>query len=302
MHNVKLQSMSELITTPVETTAKAELVSLAKLGEMRTHVGMVKRYWNPKMGFFIEPERKHNNDHFVLELQRQSLQTAYNYVKEVAQNNGQILFVGTKNDYVKKLVNNIAKRVDVAFITQRWLGGTLTNFKTLSISINKLNKLVEKQAENAADLTKKENLMLSREIERLEKFFGGVKSLKRLPNLLIVDDPVYEKNAVAEANILRIPVVALCNTNTNPELVDFIIPANNHQPQSTCLLMNLLADAVAEAKAMPTMFAYKPDEEIQIEIPKKQEAPRQVVNRANSKQITSQRLNITRNPEVLTRE
>uniref|UniRef100_UPI00132F76CA 30S ribosomal protein S2 n=1 Tax=Mycoplasmoides pneumoniae TaxID=2104 RepID=UPI00132F76CA len=201
-----------------------------------------------------------------------------------------------------KLVNNIAKLVHVAFITQRWLGGTLTNFKTLSISINKLNKLVEKQAENAADLTKKENLMLSREIERLEKFFGGVKSLKRLPNLLIVDDPVYEKNAVAEANSLRIPVVALCNTNTNPELVDFIIPANNHQPQSTCLLMNLLADAVAEAKAMPTMFAYKPDEEIQIEIPQKQEAPRQVVNRANSKQITSQRLNITRNPEVLTRE
>ncbi|AFQ02886.1 30S ribosomal protein S2 [Mycoplasmoides genitalium] len=273
-------------------TEKPELVSLNKLSEMRTNIGMVKRYWNPKMGFFIEPERKHNNDLLKLDLQYQALKTAYNFIKDVVKNHGQILFVGTKNDYVKKLVIDIAKRVNVAYITQRWLGGTLTNFKTLSISINKLNKLVEQQKQNANDLTKKENLLLSREIERLEKFFGGVKNLKRLPNLIVIDDPVYEKNAVLEANSLKIPVVALCNTNTNPELVDFIIPANNHQPQSTCLLMNLLADAIAEAKGFETLYAYKPDEQIQIEIPPKQE--RQVINRSNTRNITNQCLNINR--------
>ncbi len=188
---------------------------------------------------------------------------AYNFLHDIAKQGGKVLFVGTHNDSVKKYVAEEATRVGAFYVNQRWLGGTLTNFKTVNNSINKLNRLTNLLAsENVGRYTKKQQLDMQRQVAKLERFIGGIKNMKGLPQVVVVTDPISEHNAVKEARDLHIPVVAIANTNANPDLIDFIVPANTHSIKTQWLLLGILADAIASAAGQPTKIIGKADGEI----------------------------------------
>ncbi len=252
-----------------EKPIEKAIVSTSKIMEVGGHIGFSKRRWNPKMRPFIYTKRgiNYNPSYDVLNLPmvHECLRKAFDFLSEVSRNNGAILFVGTKTRQVQELIKTIAKRVpSIHYIYQRWLGGTLTNFKTINNSIKQLNRLSERVQTGLTEYTKKEQILIVKKLNKLEKFFGGIRNMPGLPHAIVVDDPVHEKNAVTEARKLNIPVVAISNTNANPDLIDYIVPANNTSIRSITLFMNLLADAVAIGKNDNPVFAFKPDEEIVI--------------------------------------
>ncbi|QZX48958.1 30S ribosomal protein S2 [Mycoplasma sp. E35C] len=269
---------------PANSTEKA-LVTHTKLLDVGAFNGVAKRKWNPKMKPYIIPRNMAQfNAQFDLinsDILNQRLHEAFNYLTEAAKAKKNILFVGTKSKAVQELIQSIAQRTNTYFINQRWLGGTLTNFKTISNSIKQLKKLIDTRDNDLTKYTKKEQIKIMKKLAKLEKFFGGIKDMQGLPHVLVIDDPVKEKNAVTEARKLRIPVIALCNTNSDPNLINLAIPANNYNIRSVTLLLNLLGDAIAIANGQPAKFAYKPDEEIDIPQLVKKET-RTVVNRDRS--------------------
>lgn len=240
-----------------------KIISVAKLIEAGAHIGLPSNLWNPKMAPFIY--RNKNSRNLIIDILKiiVFLNRAYNYLFEIAKQDGKILFVGTHNDNIKTYIKEEANRVGAFYINQRWLGGTLTNFRTVNNSINKLNRLTSlMESENIQQYTKKQQLEFGKQIAKLEKFIGGIKNMKGLPQVVVVTDPVAEHNAVKEARDLKIPVIAISNTNANPELVDFIVPANTHSIRSQWLILTILADAVAAAKGQPTKVVDKADGEI----------------------------------------
>ncbi|WP_052663890.1 30S ribosomal protein S2 [Mycoplasmoides alvi] len=272
------------------------IVSTSKIMEVGGHIGVSKRRWNPKMKPYIYTKRGVNfttpYDVFNLPLVHEKLRNAFDFLFEVSKNNGTILFVGTKTKQVQELVKEIANRVpSISYIYQRWLGGTLTNFKTINNSIKQLKKLTERRENGLSEYTKKEQILIIKKLNKLEKFFGGIKNMHGLPNVIVVDDPVHEKNAIMEARKLNIPIVAIANTNANPNLIDYIVPANNTSIRSITLFMNLLADAVAMGINEKPLFAFKNDEEIVIaQIQRRNYENRNVVNRQyNYKEIQNKR-------------
>lgn len=261
-----VQSNEQDLDSLQNLTPEKPLVSSSKIMEVGGHIGFSKRRWNPKMKPYIYSKKPGDTRYEVLNipLMQEKLKLAYDYLMEVARNNGNILFVGTKTKLVQDLIKEIAKRVEINHISQRWLGGTLTNFKTINNSIKQLNNLVEERDNGLGHHTKKEQMLILKKIEKLEKFFGGIKTMKGIPNVLVVDDPIHEKNAVTEARKLNIPVIAIANTNADPKLIDYLVPGNNASIRSITLFMNLFADAVAVAQGKEPLFAYKPDDEIVI--------------------------------------
>jgi small subunit ribosomal protein S2 len=222
---------------------------MKELLEAGVHFGHQTRRWNPKMKPYIFGSR---NGIYIIDLQRTSrkLREALAFISDVAARGGGVLFVGTKRQAQEVIVEE-AKRSQMHYIDQRWLGGTMTNFTTIRKSINRLRELEELAAsEEAQKLTKKERARMERERGKLEKSLAGIKNMDKLPAAMFVVDPQKERNAVAEANKLGIPVVAIVDTNCDPDPIDFPIPGNDDAIRAIKLFASRFADAIIEGRAV----------------------------------------------------
>ncbi len=223
------------------------VISMKQLLEAGVHFGHQTRRWNPKMATYIFTER---NGIYIIDLQKtvKKVEDAYNFVREVAAQGQTILFVGTKKQ-AQEAVKEEAIRSDMYFVNERWLGGMLTNFQTIQKRINRLREL-EKMEENGVFdvLPKKEVLALRHEMDRLQKFLGGIKNMNKLPGALFIIDPRKERIAVAEARKLGIPIVAIVDTNCDPDEIDYVIPGNDDAIRAVKLLTAKMADAVMEGR------------------------------------------------------
>lgn len=223
------------------------VISMKQLLEAGVHFGHQTRRWNPKMERYIFTER---NGIYIIDLQKtvKKVEEAYNFIREVAASGKSILFVGTKKQ-AQDSVKEEAERSDSHFINQRWLGGTLTNFSTIQKRIDRLFELERMETDGTFELLpKKEVIILKKEQERLEKFLGGIKNMKDLPGALFVVDPRKERIAVAEARKLNIPIVAIVDTNCDPDEVDYVIPGNDDAIRAVKLLTEKMAEAILEGR------------------------------------------------------
>ena len=215
--------------------------------EAGVHFGHQTRRWNPKMSRFIFTER---NGIYIIDLQKtvKQIEQAYDFVREIVADGGRVLFVGTKKQ-AQEAVETEAKRSGQFYVSHRWLGGMLTNYKTIRKRIERLKKLELMEEDGTFQrLPKKEVIKLRREAEKLEKFLGGIKEMDKLPNVLFVIDPKNEKIAVNEAKILGIPVIGVVDTNCDPDEVDIAIPGNDDAIRAVKLLTGTIANAIVEAK------------------------------------------------------
>ena len=222
-------------------------VSMKQLLEAGVHFGHQTRRWNPKMAEYIFTER---NGIYIIDLQKtvKKLDEAYNFIKELAMDGKNVLFVGTKKQ-AQDSIKEEAERAGAYFVNARWLGGMLTNFSTIRKRIARLKQLRVMQEDGTFDLLpKKEVIKLNLEIDRLEKFLGGIKDMSEMPGALFVVDPRKEKIAVAEAKKLGIPVVAIVDTNCDPDEVDFVIPGNDDAIRAVKLIAGAMADAIIEGR------------------------------------------------------
>ena len=223
------------------------VVSMKQLLEAGVHFGHQTRRWNPKMAEYIYMER---NGIYIIDLQKtvKKLEEAYNFVRDIAANGQTILFVGTKKQ-AAEAVKEEASRVGMYYVNARWLGGMLTNFKTMRTRIDRLAQLKKMQEDGTFDmLPKKEVIKLMGEMDKLEKYLGGVKEMKKLPGAMFVVDPRKEHNAIAEARKLHIPIVAIVDTNCDPDEVDYVIPANDDAIRAIRLIAATMANAVQEGR------------------------------------------------------
>ena len=222
-------------------------VSMKQLLEAGVHFGHQTRRWNPKMAEYIFTER---NGIYIIDLQKtvKKLDEAYNFIKELAMDGKNVLFVGTKKQ-AQDSIKEEAERAGAFYVNARWLGGMLTNFSTIRKRIARLKQLRAMQEDGTFDLLpKKEVIKLNLEIDRLEKFLGGIKDMSEMPGALFVVDPRKEKIAVAEAKKLGIPVVAIVDTNCDPDEVDFVIPGNDDAIRTVKLIAGAMADAIIEGR------------------------------------------------------
>ncbi len=223
------------------------VVSMKQLLEAGVHFGHQTRRWNPKMARYIFTER---NGIYIIDLQKtvKKIDDAYNFVRDVAANGNDILFVGTKKQ-AGDSVKEEAERCGMHYVNARWLGGMMTNFKTIRRRIARLEQLRKMEGDGTFELLpKKEVIKLNLEIERLEKFLGGIKNMKKLPGALFIVDPRKERIAVAEAKNLGIPIVAIVDTNCDPDEIDYVIPGNDDAIRAVKLIAGAMANAVIEAR------------------------------------------------------
>ncbi|MDA8233813.1 MAG: 30S ribosomal protein S2 [Clostridia bacterium] len=221
------------------------VISMKQLLEAGVHFGHQTRRWNPKMARYIFTDR---NGIYIIDLQKtvKKVEEAYNFVRDLSESGQTILFVGTKKQ-AQDAVKEEAIRCGQFFVNQRWLGGMLTNFNTIRRRIDRLHELEKMEAQGTMDvLPKKEVAQLLGEKEKLQKFLGGIKDMKKLPGAVFVIDPRKERIAVAEARRLGIPVVAIVDTNCDPDEIDYVIPGNDDAIRAVKLLTNKMADAVIE--------------------------------------------------------
>ncbi len=223
------------------------VVSMKNLLEAGVHFGHQTRRWNPKMSKYIFTER---NGIYIIDLQKtvKMIDEAYAVMKDIVANGGEVLFVGTKKQ-AQEAIETEAKRCGMHYVNQRWLGGMLTNYKTIRKRIDRLHELEKMEEDGTFDvLPKKEVIHLKHERERLEKFLGGIKNMNRVPDVLFVVDPRKERIAVKEAHILGIPVIGIVDTNCDPDEVDYVIPGNDDAIRAVKLITETIANAVIEAR------------------------------------------------------
>ena len=223
------------------------VVSMKQLLEAGVHFGHQTRRWNPKMATYIYTER---NGIYIIDLQKtvKKLEEAYNFVREISANGGNVLFVGTKKQ-AQDAIKEEAARCGGYYVNARWLGGMLTNFRTMRTRIDRLAQLRKMEEDGTfAMLPKKEVIKHQGEIEKLEKYLGGVKEMKKLPAALFIVDPRKERNAIAEAQKLGIPVVAIVDTNCDPDEIDYVIPGNDDAIRAIRLIAAAMASAVIEGR------------------------------------------------------
>jgi small subunit ribosomal protein S2 len=231
----------------LEEVKKMAVVSMKQLLEAGVHFGHQTRRWNPKMAPYIFTDR---NGIYIIDLQKtvRKMEEAYNFVRELSAAGEDILMVGTKKQ-AQESIETEAKRCGMFYVTQRWLGGMLTNFKTIRQRIDRLNELDEMETNGAFDvLPKKEVIKLRLEKEKLERNLGGIREMKKLPGALFVVDPRKERIAIAEARNLGIPVIAIVDTNCDPDEVDYVIPGNDDAIRAVKLFASKIADAVLEGR------------------------------------------------------
>jgi small subunit ribosomal protein S2 len=237
----------------------APVITMRKLLEAGAHFGHQTRRWNPKMKKYIYGAR---NGVYIIDLQKtvDAITEAYAKMKEIVDNGGKVLFVGTKKQ-CQEATQQEALRSGSFYITNRWLGGTLTNFKTIQSRIRYLKELERREEEGELDLLSKvEAAQLRREKDKLSKNLEGIKEMRKVPNAVFVIDPRIEHNAVAEARKLNIPVFAIVDTNSDPDVVDYVIPANDDAVRSFSLILAVIADAIVESKNGVPVVAYTKDE------------------------------------------
>lgn len=223
------------------------VITMKQLLEAGVHFGHQTRRWNPKMDRYIYMER---NGIYIIDLQQtvKKFDEAYAFIKEVVADGKGVLFVGTKKQ-AQETIKDEARRCEMHFVNQRWLGGMLTNYKTIRKRVMRLKELERMEEEGAFEvLTKKEVAKLRNEAERLERFLGGIKDMDKLPGAVFVVDPRKERIAVAEARKLKIPVVAIVDTNCDPDEIDYVIPGNDDAIRAVRLISSKIADAVLESK------------------------------------------------------
>ena len=223
------------------------VISMKQLLEAGVHFGHQTRRWNPKMAEYIFTER---NGIYIIDLQKtvKKVEEAYMFVRDASLEGGNVLFVGTKKQ-AQDAIKEEALRAGMYYVNVRWLGGMLTNFKTIKRSIQKLNNLTKMSEDGTFDLLpKKEVAALQKEMADLERNLGGIKDMKGLPAVMFVVDPKKEANAVAEARKLGIPVVAIVDTNCDPDCIDYVIPGNDDAIRAIKLIASVMADAVLEGK------------------------------------------------------
>lgn len=254
------------------------VVSMKQLLESGVHFGHATRRWNPKMAKYIFTAR---NGIYIIDLQKTAsqIESAYAALLEIAKNEGKVLFVGTKKQ-AQEAVMEEAARSGQFYVNQRWLGGTLTNFKTIKKRINKLHDLYKMEENGEFEkLPKKEVIKLVAERNKLEKFLGGIKDMQKLPNALFIVDPRKERNAILEARKLNIPVFGIVDTNCDPDDVDYVIPANDDAIRAVKLVTWVMANAVIEANGGEVEKFNEPEEvnlseEISKEKPTTKDAPK----------------------------
>ena len=237
----------------------AEVVTLRKLLEAGVHYGHQTKRWNPKMKPYIFCAR---NGIYIINLNKSktALTEAYKKLESIVLEGGKVLIVGTK-DSAKEVVKEEAERSGSFYIVNRWLGGILTNFKTIQTRIRRLKDLESAEEDGSWEkLPKKEVIALNKEKEKLSKNLEGIKEMRKIPNALVVVDPTVEYNAVREARKLNIPVFAICDTNCDPDGIDYVIPGNDDVTKSIKLILSVLNDAVVEAKGGIAEVAYTKDE------------------------------------------
>ncbi len=223
------------------------VISMKQLLEAGVHFGHQTRRWNPKMAEYIFTER---NGIYIIDLQKtvKKVEEAYYFIREVAMSGQGVLFVGTKKQ-AQDSIKEEAERCDQYFVNARWLGGMLTNFKTIKTRINRLKEIERMETEGIFDvLPKKEVIKLRGEMGKLEKYLGGIKDMKGLPGALFIVDPRKERNAILEARNLGIPVVAIVDTNCDPDEVDYVIPGNDDAIRAVKLIAAKVADAIIEGR------------------------------------------------------
>ena len=227
--------------------ANSNVVSMKALLEAGVHFGHQTRRWNPKMAPYIYTER---NGIYIVDLQKtvRKLEEAYSFVRELSASGKSLLFVGTKKQ-AQDAIRDEALRCGQYYVNARWLGGMMTNFKTMRTRVDRLNQLKTMQTDGTFDmLPKKEVMKHLGEIEKLEKYLGGVKDMKTLPGALFIVDTRKERNAIAEAHRLGIPVVAIADTNCDPDEIDYVIPGNDDAIRAIKLISSIMANAVLEGK------------------------------------------------------
>ena len=221
------------------------VVSMNYLLEAGCHFGHQKRRWNPKMKEYIYTSR---DDIYIIDLQKTSekLDEAYEAMKEIAQNGGKVLFVGTKKQ-AQEAAEESAVRTNMYFVNERWLGGTLTNFKTIRSRIKRMEEIEKMESEGTFELLpKKEVIKIKKEYDKLNKNLRGIREMKHLPNALVIVDPRKEEIAIREARKLNIPVFGVVDTNCDPDMVDYVIPGNDDAVRSVKLMIGALTNAIAE--------------------------------------------------------
>ena len=248
------ETMEEVVTE------NAPVITMKKLLEAGVHFGHQTRRWNPAMKKYIYTAR---NGIYIIDLQKTvtCIESAYTALKTIVDNGGKVLFVGTKKQ-CQDIVKEEALRSGSFYAVERWLGGTLTNFRTIQKRIKRLKDIEKMEEEGTLDAsyTKKEAAIIRKEGEKLNVSLGGIKEMRKLPNAIVVIDPRIEHNAVAEAKKLGIPVFAIVDTNSDPENVDYVIPANDDATRAVKLIITVLADAIVESKGGVTEIAYTKDE------------------------------------------
>ncbi len=235
------------------------VVSMSYLLEAGVHFGHQKRRWNPKMKEFIYTSR---DDIYIIDLQKtvKQIEEAYAELKKIASNGGTVLYVGTKKQAMEAMEEN-AKRTNMFFVNERWLGGTLTNFRTIRSRIKRLEE-IEKMEENGVfeALPKKEVIKIKKEYEKLNKNLRGIREMKKLPSALVIVDPRAEETAIKEARKLKIPVFGIVDTNCDPDMVDYVIPANDDAVRAVKLVINALTNAVAEVNGNEIIDCISPED------------------------------------------
>ena len=260
-------------------------LGMKQLLEAGVHFGHETKRWNPKFKRYIFAER---NGIFIIDLQKTLVESdkAFEYLKNTAARGGTILFVGTKKQ-AQEILAAEAKRAGMPYLNERWLGGTLTNFKTIRARVERLKQL-EAMFEDESILRygKKEQIDLGKELQRLQRYLGGIKDMNRLPDVLFVVDPTKEAIAVREANKLGIPVVALADTDSDPDVLDYIVPGNDDAIRSIQLVTARLADTIVEVRGgaadapAPSEAATASDEEVRQTIPTPLSSPERTITEA----------------------
>ena len=239
------------------------VVSLSYLLEAGVHFGHQTKRWNPKMKEYIFTTR---DDIYIIDLQKTlgKIEEAYAEINKIAANGGTFLFVGTKKQAQEAAKEN-AERTNSYYVTERWLGGTLTNFRTIRSRIKRLEQIEKMEKDGTFEvLPKKEVIELKKEYEKLNKLLSGIREMNKLPQAMIIVDPKKEINAIREARKLNIPVFGIADTNSDPDDLDFVIPGNDDATKSVKLLVSVMADAVVEARGGETVVAYTPDAEEEV--------------------------------------
>lgn len=247
------------------------IVSMNYLLEAGVHFGHQRRRWNPKMKEFIYTTR---DDIYIIDLQKtvKKLEEAYEAMKGIAEAGGKVLFVGTKKQ-AQEAAEECAVRTNMYFVNERWLGGTLTNFKTIRSRIKRMDDIDKMEADGTFDLLpKKEVIQIKKEYAKLDKNLRGIREMKKLPQALVIVDPRKEENAIKEARILGIPVFGIVDTNCDPDLVDYVIPGNDDAVRAVKLLIGVLTNAIAEVNGNEVVDYINDDDKAKTEKKAKKEA------------------------------